>query len=62
MPKELDRGSSKLALDKFDRHSSKGCILKVYLEYPKELHEKHNNYSFAPDKLEIKKEMLSECQ
>ena len=40
----------------------KGCILEVNLEYPKELHELHNNYLLAPDKIEIKREMLSDCQ
>ena len=29
------------------------------LEYPKELRRLHNNYHSAPDKIEIKKEMLS---
>ena len=29
------------------------------LEYPKELHELHNDYPLAPDKIEIKRDMLS---
>ena len=32
------------------------------LEYPKELRGLHNNYYSAPDKIEIKKEMLSNQQ
>ena len=32
------------------------------LEYPKELCELHNDYSLAPDKIEIKREMLSNYQ
>ena len=32
-------------------------MLKVDIEYPKELHELYNNYPLAPDKIEIKKEM-----
>ena len=32
---------------------SKECVLKVDLEYPKELNELHNDYTFAPDKIKI---------
>ena len=32
---------------------------EVDLEYPKELQELHNDYPFASDKIEIKREMLS---
>ena len=45
-------------LNKYTNNSSKGCVLKVDLEYPKELHELHNDYPLAPDKIEIKREML----
>ena len=37
----------------------KGCVLEVDLEYPKELHELHNDYHLALDKIEIKKYLLS---
>ena len=37
-------------------------FLEVYLEYPKELQELHNDYHLAPDKIEIKREILSEYQ
>ena len=43
-----------------NKHSSdiyKGCVLEADLEYPKGLHEFHNNYFLAPDKTEIKKEI-----
>ena len=40
--------------------SSRGYFLEVKLEYPKELHKLHNDYRLAPDKQEIKKEMLSD--
>ena len=40
----------------------KGCILEVYLEYFKKLHKFHKDYPLATDKLEIKKEMLSDYQ
>ena len=54
-PKEFD-------LNKYTSHSSKGCVLEVDLEYPKELRELHNDYPLAQDKIEIKREMLSEYQ
>ena len=38
------------------------CFLEVDLEYPKELRELHNDYPLAPDKIEIKREILSEYQ
>ena len=40
----------------------KGCVLEVNLEYSKELRELHNDYPYAPYKIEIKKEMLSDYQ
>ena len=43
-------------------NSSEGRALEVYLEYPKELHELHNDYSLASDKIDIKREMLSGYQ
>ena len=46
-------------LNKYTSNTSKGCILGVDLEYPKELRELHNDYHLAPDKIEIKREMLS---
>ena len=54
-PKELD-------LNKYNSNSSKGCVLKLDLEYPRELCEFHNDYSFASDKTEIKRVMLSSYQ
>ena len=38
----------------------KGLILEVDLEYPKELHDTHNDYPLAPEKMEIKNHMLSD--
>ena len=43
-------------------NSLKEYILEVDLEYPKELHELHNDYPLAPDMIEIKREILSEYQ
>ena len=52
-PKEFD-------LNKYASSSSKGCVLKVDLEYPKQLRELHNDYPLAPNKIEIKRQFLSE--
>ena len=42
-------------LNKYTSNSSKGCILEVDFEYPKELCKFHNDYPLSPDKIEIKK-------
>ena len=49
-------------LNKYTNNSSKGCVLEVDLEYLKELRELHNDYPLAPDKIEIKRQMLSDYQ
>ena len=54
-PKEFD-------LNKYTNNSSKGCVLEIDLEYPKELHELHSDYPLVPDEIEIKREMMSEYQ
>ena len=41
----------------------KGMILEVDLEYPEYLHDRHNDYPLAVEKMKVKKEMLSpSCQ
>ena len=54
-PEEFD-------LNKYTSNSWKGCVFEVDLQYPKESRELHNDYPLAPDKTEIKREMLSEYQ
>ena len=36
-----------------------GCFLEVDLEYPEELHELHNDFPLAPEKLAVSSDMLS---
>ena len=52
----------KFHFNKYSSNSSKGCVLQVDLEYLKEFRKLHNNYPLAPDKIEIKREMLSNYQ
>ena len=49
-------------LNKYTSNSSKGCVLEVDVEYPKELRELHNDYLLPPDKIEIKRGMFSNYQ
>ena len=47
-------------LENYDENSDKGIILEVDLEYPKELHDLHNEYPCAPGKMIITNDMLSD--
>ena len=49
-------------VDQYTSNSSKGCVLQVNLEYPQELQKLCNDYALAPDKIKIKREMLSQYQ
>ena len=42
-----------------NKKSGVGYFLEVDLEYPNELHELHNDYPLAPEKLAVSNDMLS---
>ena len=54
--------SKEFDLNKYISNNSKGCVLEIDLKYPKELRESYNDYPLAPDKIKIKREILSEYQ
>ena len=49
----------KLDVMSINEKSGVGYILEVDLEYPKELHELHNDYPLAPEKLVVTNDVLS---
>ena len=51
---------NKIDLAKCKEDGKKGLILEVDLEYPKELHNLHNDYPLAAEKVRVTKDMLSE--
>ena len=54
--------SKEFDLNKYTSNSLKGFALEFKLEYPKELRELYKDCSLAPDKIETKREMLSQYQ
>ena len=50
----------KINLAKYQEGSKKGLIVEVDLEYPKELHDLHNDYPLGPEKVKVTNDMLSE--
>lgn len=47
-------------IDKYDSNSLRGIVLEIDIEYSRESHELYNSYPLATDKLEIKRETLSD--
>ena len=54
-----DKEISKTNLGKYELDSKEELILEVDLEYPKELHDLHNDYPIAPEMFKVSKNMLS---
>ena len=54
--KEID----KLDLAKYTEESKTGFIAEVDLEYPKELHDLHNDFPLAPEQVKVTENMLSD--
>ena len=50
-----DKEISKTNLGKCELDSKEGLIPEVDLEYPKELHNLHNDYPIAPEKVKVSK-------
>ena len=55
-----DKEINKIDLGKYKADGKKGLILEVDLEYPHELHNLHNDYPVAPEKIKVSNGMLSE--
>ena len=54
-----DTKISGMNLGKYTEDSDVGFIFEVDLEHPNELHDDHNDYPLAPEKVKVVKEMLS---
>ena len=53
--KQIDKAN----LAKYEVDSKKGLILEVDLDYPEKLHDLHNDYPLASEKLKVTQDMLS---
>ena len=50
---------NKTNLASYQDNSKKGLILEVDLEYPQELHDLHDDYRLAAEKVKVTESMLS---
>ena len=63
MSEDLPTGGFKWVSEKeidLTKKRKKGLILKVDLDYSEHLHDKHNNYPPALERIKIKNHMLSD--
>ena len=51
---------NKINVAKYKEDSKKGLIFEVDLEYPEGLHNLHNDYPLAPEKVKVSRDMLSD--
>ena len=51
---------NKINLAQYNEDSNKGLLIEVDLEYPKDLHDIHNDYPLAAERVCVNKDMLSE--
>ena len=54
-----DKEINKIDLGKYKTNGKKRLISEMNLEYPRELHDLHNDYPVAPEKAKVSKNMLS---
>ena len=52
----------KISITEHPEDSQEGYILEVDLDYPQELHDAHNAYPLAPERMVVKKEWMSDYQ
>ena len=50
---------NKINLAQYNEDSNKGLLIEVDLEYPKELHDLHNDYPLAGERVRVNNNMLS---
>ena len=59
MGKQTTNTRKLINLAKYTEDSKTGLILDVDLEYPQALHDQHNDYPVAAEKIKVNKDMLS---